>query len=328
MPLSFDHDLATLRAYTGRTPRPAIFDAYWQEALDALAATPADADWRPVASPLPGIADCHELWFTGVGGARVHARVAFPAHAAGRCPAAVEFHGYARRTYDWAEGLTLALAAAGVVHAGLDCRGQGGLSDDVGGVSGGTLKGHVLRGLNDAIAGRPDRLLYRAHYLDALRLTQLVMAHPRVDAGRVATYGRSQGGALALVAAALAPQVARCAPTFPFLCDFRRAYEMDVANAGPYGEIAEWFRRFDPLHAQEAAVFDALGLIDVQNFACRVRADVTWSIGLMDTICPPSTQFAAYNRLTCPKSMLVYPDFGHEPFDHGDDRLLALLTGM
>ena len=35
-------------------------------------------------------------------------------------------------------------------------------------------------------------------------------------------------------------------------------------------------------------------------------------VGLMDTICPPSTQFAAYNKITAPKRLEIYPDFGHE----------------
>ena len=34
--------------------------------------------------------------------------------------------------------------------------------------------------------------------------------------------------------------------------------------------------------------------------------------GLMDTICPPSTQFAAFNKITSPKEVILYPDFGHE----------------
>jgi len=42
-------------------------------------------------------------------------------------------------------------------------------------------------------------------------------------------------------------------------------------------------------------------------------------MGLMDEICPPSTQFAAYNKITSPKSTRIYPDFGHEPLpDHGE----------
>ena len=32
----------------------------------------------------------------------------------------------------------------------------------------------------------------------------------------------------------------------------------------------------------------------------------------MDTVCPPSTQFAVYNKIKSNKRMLIYPDYGHE----------------
>ena len=41
--------------------------------------------------------------------------------------------------------------------------------------------------------------------------------------------------------------------------------------------------------------------------------------GLMDTVCPPSTQFAAYNKISSRKDMVLYPDFTHEALpDQGD----------
>lgn len=66
----------------------------------------------------------------------------------------------------------MALAASGLAHACLDCRGQCGLSEDSVGSVGSTLAGHVMRGIAAALAGRPERLMNRAHYLDALRLTR------------------------------------------------------------------------------------------------------------------------------------------------------------
>ena len=42
--------------------------------------------------------------------------------------------------------------------------------------------------------------------------------------------------------------------------------------------------------------------------AKRIKADVTMATGLMDTICPPSTQFAMYNKLNCNKKVLIYPE--------------------
>ncbi len=73
-------------------------------------------------------------------------------------------------------------------------------------------------------------------------------------------------------------------------------------------------------------IFENLGYIDIQNLANRIRADVCWSIGLMDTICPPSSQFAAYNKITTQKSMMIYPDFGHESLPGCDGMIFEFLT--
>ena len=45
-------------------------------------------------------------------------------------------------------------------------------------------------------------------------------------------------------------------------------------------------------------------------------------VGLMDTICPPSTQFAAFNKITSPKEVILYPDFGHENLPGSGDATL------
>ncbi len=81
--------------------------------------------------------------------------------------------------------------------------------------------------------------------------------------------------------------------------------------AEAYLELREFFRLFDPRHLMEDAVFQQLGYIDIQNLAPRIEAEILWGIGLMDTICPPSTQFAAYNKIRSIKNMEIYPDYGH-----------------
>jgi cephalosporin-C deacetylase len=41
--------------------------------------------------------------------------------------------------------------------------------------------------------------------------------------------------------------------------------------------------------------------------------------GLLDNICPPSTQFAAFNKITSKKDVVIYPDFKHEDlWGHSD----------
>jgi cephalosporin-C deacetylase len=86
---------------------------------------------------------------------------------------------------------------------------------------------------------------------------------------------------------------------------------MDLAE-GAYEELKIYFRLFDPTHQREGEVFRRLGYIDVQNLVPRIKARVLMGTALMDQICPPSTQFAAYNKIGSPKEMVLYPDFGHE----------------
>ncbi len=317
MPM-FEMPLDDLRTYQGRNPKPADFDAYWQRGLDELAATPADVELRPHPSPAR-FAECFDLYFTGTRGARVHAQFLRPRGSKGPHPALLRFHGYSMYAGDWYD--KLAWVAQGFVVAALDVRGQGGLSEDVGGVRGTTLRGQIIRGLD----GEPDKLLFRQIFLDTVRLAQIVMDQPEVDATRVAAAGGSQGGGLTLACAALEPRVWRAAPVFPFLCDYRRVWEMDLARDA-YEELVYYFTRFDPRHEREDETWTKLGYIDVQHLADRIKARVEMTTGLMDMICPPSTQFAAYNKIRSQKEVVLYPDFGHEDLPGQQDRLFEFLS--
>jgi cephalosporin-C deacetylase len=48
----------------------------------------------------------------------------------------------------------------------------------------------------------------------------------------------------------------------------------------------------------------------------------------MDTVCPPSSQFAAYNKITAPKSLVIYPDFGHEGLPQSGDRIYEFMATL
>lgn len=317
---AFDLPLEELRTYQGRNPRPEDHDAYWDEALAELDAAMPGSDLRlDRVEHVAPYAECHDLWFTGVRGARVYAKHLRPVGVTEPGPAVVFFHGYSGRSPDWYA--LLPYVAQGFTVAALDVRGQGGRSQDVGGVLGTTLEGHIVRGLGDD----PRNLAFRHVYLDTVQLTRLVMGLPEVDPTRVGVTGASQGGALTLACAALEPRVRAAASVFPFLSDFQRVWEMDLATDA-YAELRQWLRRFDPTHAGVDAVWRTLGYVDVQHLAPRIRATTLMLTGLMDTVCPPSTQFAAYNRITAPKEMVLYPDFEHEDLPGGDDRILAFMV--
>jgi cephalosporin-C deacetylase len=326
MPLMFDFPLEKLKTYQGINPRPADFDAFWEAGLTEMRALDLEdgVTLTPAAFQAP-FAACFDLYFTAVGGARVHAQVLHPREASAPHPAVLMFHGYAGDAGDWIE--KLGYAAAGFTVAALDCRGQGGRSEDTSRVHGNTLHGHIIRGLADAVAGRPEKLLFRQIFLDTAQLARIVMAMPEVDGKRVGATGGSQGGGLTVACAALTPEIRRAAPVFPFLSDYRRVWEMDQ-DVAAYTELREYFRRFDPRHEREAAAFEALGYIDIQHLAGRIEGEILWAAGLMDTICPPSTQFAAYNHITAEKSMDIYPDFGHEHLVGHGDRIFEFMMGL
>lgn len=316
-----DMPLAELKKYQGRNPKPADFDAFWTASLAELAEVDPQLELRPAAFQTD-FAECFDAYFTGVGGARVYAKVMRPRRAADRKgPAVVQFHGYSGNSGDWCD--KLGYVAAGFTFAALDCRGQGGKSEDNMPIRGTTLNGHIIRGLED----KPEKLLFRNIYLDCAELTRLVMAMPGVDPGRIGIYGGSQGGGLTLACASLVPETNRAAPIYPFLCDYRRVWEMDLAKDA-YQELKNFFRWHDPLHQREEEIFGKLGYIDNQFLAPRIRGRVLMFTGMMDTICPPSTQFAAYNKITAPKDMVIYPDFGHENLPGCHDRIMQYMLEM
>lgn len=323
MPLTFDFPLEQLKNYKGINPRPVDFDTFWDDGLAEMRAVSPEVELIRAEFQVAGV-ECWHLYFTGVGGARVHAKFLRPAQIVAPCPAVLLFHGYAGHSNDWSQKLNY--VAQGYVVAALDCRGQGGLSEDRGGVMGNTLHGHIIRGLDDALQGRPEKLLYRQIFLDTAQLAKIVMEMPEVDAGRVCATGWSQGGGLTVACAALEPRIQRAAPVYPFLSDYRRVWEMDLAKDA-YLELKDYFRRFDPQHSREGAVFEQLGYIDVQHLARRIKAEVLWGAGLMDTICPPSSQFAAFNKITTPKNMAIFPDFGHEELPGLNDQIFQFFTG-
>jgi len=315
-----DMPLEQLKEYGGTNPRPADFDRYWERALTEMRAVDPQTEFVPSGFRTPNM-ECFDLYFTGVRGARIHAKYVRPTKSSGEPhPAVVLFHGYSGNAGEWSE--KLAYASLGFSVLALDCRGQGGSSEDGGAVKGNTHHGHIIRGLDD----HPDNLLFRQIYLDAAQLAGIAMGLPEVDSERVYAAGGSQGGGLALACAALEPRVRKLAPVFPFLSDYKRTWEMDLAKDA-YQELRTYFRYFDPLHERESEIFEKLGYIDVQFLAHRIRGEVMMFVGLMDTVCPPSTQFAAYNKIVAPKQLVIYPDFGHEHIPGTADRTMQFLLG-
>lgn len=315
-----DMPMDQLKNYKGINPKPNDLAEYWQRALDEMKAVESNVELIPSKFKAPD-AECFDLYFTGVGGARIHAKYLRPKNLQGKAPAVLQFHGYTGNSGSWLD--KVAYASNGIHVAALDCRGQGGLSEDCARVSGNTHHGHFIRGLSDG----PDKLLMRDVFLDTAQLAKIVMDMPDVDESKVGAMGGSQGGALTLACAALEPRIAKAAPVYPFLSDYLRVWELDL-DIDAYKELRTHLRSFDPIHENIDEFFMTLGYIDVAQLAPRIKAEVLFTATLMDNICPPSTQFAAYNNISSKKDIVIYPDFGHEHLPGSDDRIFTFMAEM
>lgn len=285
MPI-IDKPLSELCEYRGTNPKPSDFDAYWERALAELDAVDPAPELIPVDALGPCNAETYDLFFTSVGGARIYAKYLRPRNAPANNPALLIFHGYTGNSGDWHDKLVW--TGQGITVAAMDCRGQGGRTDDPGGVRGFTHTGHIIRGLDDS----PDRLYFRSIFLDTVQLARVVLMLN--GDGELYRTGVSQGGGLAIACAALEPKIRRCVSMVPFLSDYQRVWEMDLAEDA-YAELRTYLRYFDPLHKRADEIFRKLGYIDVHHLAPRVQASVLMGIALMDTVCPPSTQFTIFN---------------------------------
>ena len=301
---TYDLDPEALKTYRSAVVPPADFDAFWSATLAEARDFPLAAEFLPYDAGLK-LVDVFDVTFAGFGGHPVRGWFILPAGASEKRPLVVRYLGYGG-----GRGLPLdhlAWPAAGYAHLVMDTRGQGSgwspgdTPDPVG--SDVAHPGFMTRG----ILGR-DTYYYRRVFTDAVRAIEAGLSHPLVDASRIAVVGGSQGAGISLAAAALAPRVGAIMADVPFLCDFPRAVRM--APRDPYGEIS----RYLAIHRNKVeTVFETLRYFDGTCFAPRITSPALISVAQMDSICPPSTVYAAYNGLSSrDKTMLDYGFNDHE----------------
>ena len=330
---SLDMPLEELKTYRGAIPAPANFDKYWDLALKELDAIGVKYVFEDAPFSAPGVT-CKYLYFDGVSGARICCKFLCPDKTwqayqekasfskDTQLPAIAMFHGYFMDSGGWFEKLPYAYA--GFTVLAMDVRGQMGNSIDTKQVEGNTLKGHIIRGLRGY---DPENLFFRNVYLDAAQTVRVLMSLDFVDENRVGATGPSQGGALTIACAALEPKVKLLAPIFPFLSDFKRTWEMDLFKQA-YEELSYFIRYQEPRQKNLDKMFETLSYIDVSNLAPRVKGETYMFITLLDDICPPSTQFAAYNKITTKKSCEIYPNHAHEKLPESDELIFECFKGL
>ena len=318
MPL-FDLPLDQLRGYRTAAVEPPGLDEFWGRALATARDASTGVEIEPFGGEAYGALAAFDITFSGADGDRVKAWYLRPRSAGDdELPCRVTFIGYGGgRDRPAAHTLYPACGYAAFV---MDTRSQGGTwsrgdtADPGAAESGPEHPGVMSRGI-----ASPETYYYRRLYVDAVRAVETVADLPGVDSRRIGVGGASQGGALALAAAALRPELVRlCHADVPFLCDIERG--MDVAFDPPYTELVTYLAMHPELDERARVT---LRHVDNALLASRIEARTLISVALRDTITPPSTVFAAYNAIEAPKEIVVLPysDHSQVPGSHAERQL-------
>ena len=178
--------------------------------------------------------------------------------------------------------------------------------DDMTKAFNGRDNGYLFNGLED-----PDRYYMKRVYLALIRCLDLLTSLPEWDGRNVIVQGGSQGGALSMVAAALDSRVTQCIVNHPALSD------MAAYSAGRTGGYPH-FNRVEGMFNDKT--LRTMAYYDVVNFARHITCDTYMTWGYNDDTCPPTTSYAVWNTLTCPKEALLTPVNEHWTSDETEYR--------
>lgn len=153
--------------------------------------------------------------------------------------------------------------------------------------------GYLTNGLDSR-----DQFYMKRVYLACLRSIDFLTSLPQWDGRNVITQGGSQGGALSLITAGLDQRVTACVANHPALADM----------AGFKAERADGYPHYSKMVGMDTPEkIHTMAYYDVVNFARQITVPTLMTWGYNDDVCPPTTSYAVYNTLACPKDALITP---------------------
>ncbi len=164
--------------------------------------------------------------------------------------------------------------------------------------------GYIENGLDSR-----DNAYMKHVYAACVRAMDFLTSLDEWDGQNVIVQGGSQGGALALVTAALDSRVTQCVVNHPALSDM----------AGAMANRADGYPHLSKLnHQLTADKIKTLQYLDVVNFARRIQCPVFMTWGYNDNTCPPTTSYIVWNLLQGEKTQLLTPINEHWTSDDTD----------
>ena len=238
-----DMPLEKLREYTGTNPMPSDFDLFWDERLKEVNNYPLN--YKVEKSEIQGYDSCeyYDLWFDGIDGGKIYTKYLHP-KSEEKFPLILQFHGYPGASRSWFEQSSF--AGMGCAIIAMDCPGQGGKGDDIGGINGTTVAGHIVAGLDD----EPKKMYYVRLFQNTSILCRIVQQLEGIDINRIYANGASQGVGIALACTSLNKIIKRCAALYPFLSDYKRVWDMDLDMIA-YQGLRYYSKWFDPMQKNQ-----------------------------------------------------------------------------
>lgn len=278
-------------------PVPADFDSFWAAQRRKLAAVPVNARLTPVKSALTNL-ECFDLQADSVG-APVSGYYARPAGAKPKSlPIILTVHGAGVRSASL--GSAVDWAAKDFVALDLNAHGlpNGQPDSYYSNLAATELKDYRTRGCESR-----ETVYFLGMFLRLVRAIDFLTAQPEWDGRTLVVHGSSQGGAQSIVAAGLDPRVTFFAAGVPAMCD-----HTGVA----VGRVNGWPNFLaNPPEPSDPKVVEAVRYYDAMNFATRTKAAGIVTVGFIDTTCPPTTVYAAYNALPGRKEIFNDPPSPH-----------------
>ncbi|MEI7732104.1 MAG: acetylxylan esterase [Verrucomicrobiota bacterium] len=278
-------------------PAPADFDEFWTVQKQKLAAIPLNASLKAEKSPVPGV-ECFDV-SADCDGAPLRGYLARPTGAKPKSlPTILLVHGAGVRSSnlggsaDWARQgfLAMDMNAHGLPNGQPDEFYQN--------LTNGRLKNYSQQGRESR-----EAVYFRGMFLRLVRAIDFLTAQPEWDGRTVVVHGSSQGGWQAIAAAGLDSRVTFFAAGVPAGCDHTGV----VAN-----RVNGWPQFLaKPPAKPDSKILEAVRYYDAVNFATRIKAAGIVTVGFIDTTCPPTSVYAAYNALPGKKEIFNDVPSGH-----------------
>ena len=284
------------------TQRPADFDAFWQAEVSHARRVPMVVEKTFVPEFSSALVNCYLIRLQAYEeGNYIYGYLTVP-NRPGKFPAVFSPPGAGIKPMTPEKDLFY--AESGMIRFDMEIHGirpdlERSRYEEISRAFGKGNTSYLVNGLDDR-----DNYYMKKAYLSSLRVLDFLTSLSEWDGKNLIAQGTSQGGALALVAAALDERITAVAANHPALVDM--AGYKKPGRAGGYPHL---FTRYSGMDTEPKLA--TLAYYDVVNFIPSIAVPVLMSWGYNDETCPPTTSYVAFNAIQSEKQALITPATEH-----------------